>query len=57
MMNFITITDAALVMIIGGFNAFNWFIAMSGWSTVEMWATNYRVRINMSFIMIIGWSG
>lgn len=43
MMNFITITDAALVLILGGFNGWNWFLALSGWSTVEMWATNYRV--------------
>ena len=44
MMNFITITDVALVIIVGGFNAWNWFMAMSGQSTVEMWAQNYRVR-------------
>ncbi|CDW73363.1 dhhc zinc finger domain containing protein [Stylonychia lemnae] len=42
MMNFIIITDAALAMIVGGFNAWNWFMAMSGQSTVEMWATSYR---------------
>jgi hypothetical protein len=56
MMNFITILDAALVMIVGGFNAFNWFIAMSGWSTVEMWATNYRVRILVDLKIFVGWS-
>lgn len=44
MMNFITITDVALLAIVGAFTAWNWFLAMTGQSTVEMWTQSSRVR-------------
>jgi hypothetical protein len=44
LMNFVTLTDLALFAIVGLLNGWNWFLAMSGWSTVEMWGTNTRVR-------------
>lgn len=43
MMNFITITDVALVVLVGIMNLVNWFMAMSGYSTVEQSLSNYRV--------------
>ena len=45
MMNFITLTDIILTAIMGVLNAWNWFLAMSGWSTIEMWGSNSRVII------------
>lgn len=54
MMNFITITDVALVAIVGAITAWNWFLAMTGQSTVEMWASNYRVRLDLSHLFL-GW--
>jgi hypothetical protein len=38
LMNFILISDGFLIVILFVMNCFNWFIALSGWSTVELWA-------------------
>ena len=52
MMNFITITDAALLVIVGGFTAWNWFLAMTGQSTVEMWAQTSRVTTTIIGVVL-----
>lgn len=42
MMNFIVLFDFVLLCIMCGVNAWNWFLAMSGWSTVEMWSNKTK---------------
>jgi hypothetical protein len=37
MMNFIAIMDFALIIVLIGFNLWNWFLAMTGMSTLEFW--------------------
>jgi hypothetical protein len=36
-MSFIVILDAALSAVLIGFNGWNWFLAMTGYSTIEFW--------------------
>lgn len=36
-MSFMGILDVALFVVLIGFNAWNWFLAMSGYSTIEFW--------------------
>lgn len=43
MMNFIVLFDFVLLCIMCGVNAWNWFLAMSGWSSVEMWSNKTKV--------------
>ena len=39
--------DSALVLVLIGFNGWNWFLAMTGLSTIEFWG--YRARVNIFF--------
>jgi hypothetical protein len=34
-MSFITILDTALFLVMIGFNGWNWYLAMTGFSTIE----------------------
>ena len=45
-MSFVVILDAALTAVLIGFNGWNWFLAMSGYSTIEFWGKQTRVSIN-----------
>lgn len=36
-MSFIVILDTALTAVLIGFNGWNWFLAMTGFSTIEFW--------------------
>lgn len=36
-MSFLVILDAALAVVLVGFNGWNWFLAMTGLSTIEFW--------------------
>lgn len=47
MMNFITLLDLILMIIMCGINGWNWFLAFSGWSTVEMWSNKTKVIIRV----------
>ena len=44
-MSFVVILDAALTAVLIGFNGWNWFLAMSGYSTIEFWGKQTRVSI------------
>jgi hypothetical protein len=37
MMSFLVILDTALAVVLLGFNGWNWFLAMTGLSTIEFW--------------------
>ena len=43
MMSFLVILDSALSVVLVGFNSWNWFLAMTGFSTIEFWGTTSRV--------------
>ena len=45
MMSFITILDMALVVVLLGFNGWNWFLALTGLSTIEFWGKTSKVLI------------
>jgi len=36
-MTFITLADTALLVVLIGFNVWNWFLALFGQSTIEFW--------------------
>lgn len=38
LMNFILVTDGFLIIVLFVMNCFNWFLALSGWSTIELWS-------------------
>jgi hypothetical protein len=38
-MSFIMILDGSLAIVLFGFNIWNWFLAMTGLSTIEFWGT------------------
>jgi len=42
LMSFVVILDAALIIVLIGFNAWNWFLAMAGMSTIEFWGSSQR---------------
>jgi hypothetical protein len=41
-MSFIAILDFALTVVLLGFNGWNWYLAMSGYSTIEFFGTVSR---------------
>ena len=41
-MRFIAILDFALTVVLLGFNGWNWYLAMSGYSTIEFFGTVSR---------------
>lgn len=41
-MSFICILDAALCMVMIGFNAWNWYLAMTGYTTIEYFGVMTR---------------
>ena len=43
LMSFILILDFALGIVLVGFNGWNWFLALTGYSTIEYWGSNTRV--------------
>jgi len=44
MMSFLVILDFALGVVLLGFNGWNWFLAMTGYSTIEFWGSTTRVK-------------
>ena len=42
MMSFITILDFALLVVMLGFNGWNWYLAMTGYSTIEFFGSVSR---------------
>ena len=44
-MTFLCILDAALTIVLVGFNGWNWFLAMTGMSTIEFWGSTTRVKL------------
>lgn len=53
-MSFVVILDAALSAVLIGFNGWNWFLAMSGYSTIEFWGKQTRVSIKRGIISNLG---
>jgi len=51
MMSFIVILDSALAIVLLGFNAWNWFLAMTGLSTIEFWGVATRVSFASSLYL------
>jgi hypothetical protein len=43
-MSFIVILDGAMAVILLGFNGWNWFLAMTGLSTIEFWGNTTRSK-------------
>lgn len=43
MLSFLVILDFALAVVLIGFNSWNWFLAITGYSTIEYWGTAQRV--------------
>lgn len=41
-MTFLVILDGALAVVLCGFNAWNWFLAITGYSTIEYWGSKSR---------------
>ena len=37
------ILDSALAVVLVGFNSWNWFLAMTGFSTIEFWGSTQKV--------------
>jgi len=57
MMSFLVILDFALAIVLVGFNFWNWFLAITGYSTIEYWGSSSRVSIELSNHKIyLGWS-
>lgn len=46
LMTFITLADAALLVVLIGFNIWNWFLALFGQSTIEFWKTMTEVSLS-----------
>ena len=44
MMSFVVILDVALGGVLIGFNAWNWFLALTGLSTIEFWGNSAKVN-------------
>jgi len=47
-MSFLTICDGALVIVLIGFNAWNWFLALFGTSSIEFWGAVSDVSLVFS---------
>jgi hypothetical protein len=47
MMSFITILDSVLTIVLIGFNGWNWFLALTGLSTIEFWGQATRVNYSL----------
>lgn len=45
LMSFISILDMALVVVLLGFNGWNWFLALTGLSTIEFWGKTSKVTL------------
>lgn len=46
LMSFILILDVALGIVLVGFNSWNWFLALTGYSTIEYWGQSTRVILS-----------
>lgn len=46
LMTFVTLCDGALIVVLIGFNVWNWFLALFGQSTIEFW----RHMTDVSFL-------
>ena len=44
-MTFLVILDGALSVVLCGFNGWNWFLALTGYSTIEYWGSQSRQGI------------
>ena len=53
MMSFLVILDLALTIVLFGFNAWNWFLALTGYSTIEFWGSSSRVIFYFNSFIII----
>lgn len=42
MMTFLVLLDSALVVVLFGFNCWQWFLAMCGLTTIEFWDESVR---------------
>lgn len=51
MMSFVTICDGALIIVLIGFNVWNWFLALFGTSSIEFWGSMENVS-SFSFLLI-----
>ena len=51
LMSFILILDTALGIVLVGFNSWNWFLALTGYSTIEYWGSN--TRVSNGFLTVI----
>ena len=49
MMNFITILDSILCVVMAAFAGWNWLLVLSGKTTIEMWSTQEPGHIELSF--------
>eukprot|EP00347_Sterkiella_histriomuscorum_P019407 403341740 len=45
MMSFLVILDFALAIVLVGFNGWNWFLALTGYSTIEFWGSTSRAGV------------
>lgn len=45
MMSFLVILDLALAIVLVGFNGWNWFLALTGYSTIEFWGSSQRAGV------------
>ncbi len=48
MMSFIVILDCALALVLVGFNGWNWFLALTGYSTIEFWGSTSSSRVSQT---------
>jgi len=48
LMSFIVILDVAISIVLVGFNVWNWFLAMTGMSTIEFWGSATSVSSSNS---------
>lgn len=52
-MSFILILDVALGIVLIGFNGWNWFLALTGYSTIEYWGSSTRVIKILNLTILI----
>lgn len=52
MMNFLLVTDSLLIVVMAGVNLWNWFLAMSGYSTIEFFSHPPKVRVLIADIVV-----
>lgn len=44
LMSFLVILDSVMSVILVGFNGWNWFLALTGMSTIEFWGSATKVN-------------